>query len=104
LNARIGKVEVSIQYAKEKNFSEWYAEVLKKAELIEYYDISGCYILRPRSFYIWENIQAFLDKKFKNLGVENCYFPMFVSKGKLEKEKDHLEGFSPEVAWVTKSG
>lgn len=72
--------------------------------MIDYYDISGCYILRPRSFYIWEKIQGFFDAKIKELDVENCYFPMFVSKGALEKEKDHLEGFSPEVAWVTKSG
>jgi prolyl-tRNA synthetase len=60
--------------------------------------------LRPRSYYIWEKIQAYLDARFKELDVENTYFPMFVSKDKLEKEKDHLEGFSPEVAWVTKSG
>jgi len=72
--------------------------------LIDYYDISGCYILRPRSFFIWDKIQRFLDDKFKSIGVENCYFPMFVSKDKLETEKDHVEGFSPEVAWVTKSG
>ena len=72
--------------------------------MIEYYDISGCYILRPRSFFIWEQIQQFLDKRFKACGVDNCYFPMFVSKGALETEKDHVEGFSAEVAWVTKSG
>lgn len=53
--------------------------MIKKSELIDYYDISGCYILKPRSFYIWERIQAFLDERFKSLGVENCYFPMFVS-------------------------
>ena len=69
LSQRTGGHELSILYPKEVNFSNWYAEVLKKAELIEYYDISGCYILRPRSFYIWENIQGFLDKKFKALGV-----------------------------------
>lgn len=72
--------------------------------MIDYYDISGCYILKPKSYYIWEKIQAYLDKKFKEHEVQNCYFPMFVSQAALEKEKDHLEGFSPEVAWVTKSG
>jgi prolyl-tRNA synthetase family I len=72
--------------------------------MIEYYDISGCYILRPRAYFIWEQIQKFLDVKFKECGVDNCYFPMFVSKNALETEKDHVAGFSPEVAWVTKSG
>ena len=72
--------------------------------MIEYYDISGCYILRPLSFFIWENITAFIDKRIKKLGVQNCYFPMFVTEGALNKEKAHVEGFSPEVAWVTKSG
>jgi prolyl-tRNA synthetase len=72
--------------------------------LIEYYEISGCYILRPRSFYIWEEIQSFMDKRFKGLGVQNAYFPMFVTEAALNKEKEHVEGFSPEVAWVTKSG
>lgn len=96
--------ELAIKFKKEVNFSKWYSEIITKADLIDYYDISGCYILRPRSFYIWEKIQGFFDAKIKELDVENCYFPMFVSKGALEKEKDHLEGFSPEVAWVTKSG
>ena len=72
--------------------------------MIDYYDISGCYILRPRSYFIWEQIQQFLDAMFKTLEVQNCYFPMFVSKAALETEKDHVENFSPEVAWVTKSG
>lgn len=72
--------------------------------MIEYYEISGCYILRPWSYYIWEKVTAFLDPTFKELGVDNAYFPMFVSKQALEKEASHLEGFAPEVAWVTKSG
>ena len=96
--------ELAIKFKKEVNFSKWYSEIITKADLIDYYDISGCYILRPRSFYIWERIQAFFDAKIKELDVENCYFPMFVSQDALEKEKDHLEGFSPEVAWVTRSG
>ena len=93
-----------VEFSKEVDFSEWYREIITKADLIDYYDISGCYILRPNSFFIWEKIQNFLDGEFKKQGVDNCYFPMFVSKGALEKEKEHLEGFSPEVAWVTKSG
>lgn len=72
--------------------------------MIEYYEISGCYILRPLAYFIWENIQNFLDPRFKKNGVSNCYFPMFVSNAALSKEKDHVAGFAPEVAWVTKSG
>jgi len=72
--------------------------------MIEYYDISGCYILRPWSFFIWECIQRWFDAEIKKLGVQNSYFPLFVSKKKLETEKEHVEGFAPEVAWVTKSG
>lgn len=94
----------AIQFKQEVNFSKWYSDIITKAELISYYDISGCYILRPRSFYIWERIQGFLDARFKSSGVQNCYFPIFVSQKALEKEKNHIAGFSPEVAWVTKSG
>ena len=72
--------------------------------MIDFYDISGCYILRPWAYMIWEAIQSFLDGKIKTLGVQNCYFPMFVSEARLNAEKDHVEGFAPEVAWVTKSG
>lgn len=75
-----------------------------KSEMIEYYDISGCYILRPLSYFIWEQIQSHLDPLFKSVGVQNCYFPMFVTEAALCKEKDHIKGFAPEVAWVTKSG
>ena len=101
---RIDGHELAILYKKEVNFSKWYQEIITKSEMIDYYDISGCYILRPRSFFVWDKIMSFLDAEFKKLGVDNCYFPMFVSQAALEKEKDHLEGFSPEVAWVTKSG
>ena len=72
--------------------------------MIEYYDISGCYILRPISYYIWEQIQQFMDVRFKGLEVQNCYFPMFVTEEALNKEAKHIEGFTAEVAWVTKSG
>lgn len=84
--------------------AKWYQQVITKAELIEYYDVSGCYILRPNSFMIWESIQNFLDAKFKSLEVKNCYFPIFVTKKALMKEESHLDGFAAEVAWVTKSG
>jgi len=89
---------------KHENFSEWYTQVITRSEMIEYYDISGCYILRPLSFFIWEQIKDKFDKDIKKLGVKNAYFPLFVSKSALETEKDHVEGFAPEVAWVTKSG
>lgn len=65
--------------------------------MIEYYDVSGCYVLRPWSFAIWESIKEFFDREIKKLGVENCYFPMFVSQAALEKEKSHIEDFAPEV-------
>lgn len=65
--------------------------------MIEYYDVSGCYVLRPWSFSIWEMIKDFFDREIKKLGVENCYFPMFVSQAALEKEKSHIEDFAPEV-------
>eukprot|EP01083_Nonionella_stella_P069016 183677_1 len=89
---------------REEDFPRWYSDVVTKGEMIEYYDISGCYILRPDSYFIWEQIQEFFNKNLKRLGIRNCYFPMFVSKRALEAEADHIEGFSPEVAWVTKSG
>ncbi|XP_057461675.1 proline--tRNA ligase, cytoplasmic isoform X2 [Actinidia eriantha] len=89
---------------KDDNFGEWYSEVVVSGELIEYYDISGCYILRPWTMSIWEIIQAFFDAEIKKMKIKNCYFPLFVSPGVLQKEKDHIEGFAPEVAWVTKSG
>lgn len=72
--------------------------------MLDYYDVSGCYILRPWAYGIWEKIQQFFDALIKERGVENAYFPMFVSKRALETEKDHVEGFAAEVAWVTRSG
>ncbi|XP_068687645.1 bifunctional glutamate/proline--tRNA ligase-like [Montipora foliosa] len=95
---------LGLEVKKEENLSDWFSQVITKAEMIEYYDVSGCYILRPWSFAIWERIQAFFDGEIKKLGVENVYFPMFVSQSALEKEKTHIADFAPEVAWVTKSG
>ncbi|KAF8823014.1 prolyl-tRna synthetase (ProRS) [Cardiosporidium cionae] len=95
---------IGIHCSKEENFAEWYTQVIQKGEMIEYYDISGCYIIRPWAFFIWEKVQRFFDDEIKQLGVENSSFPMFVTKAKLEAEKQHVEGFSPEVAWVTRYG
>ncbi|CCH42536.1 prolyl-tRNA synthetase [Wickerhamomyces ciferrii] len=86
------------------DFPGWYQQILTKGEMLEYYDVSGCYILRPASYAIWEAIQKYFDERIKSIGVNNAYFPMFVSSRVLEKEKDHIEGFAPEVAWVTKAG
>ncbi|KAF0731089.1 hypothetical protein Ae201684P_011833 [Aphanomyces euteiches] len=98
------KSKEGMVWSKKENFADWYTDVITKSQMIDYYDISGCYVLRPWSYEIWERIQGFLDSKFKEIGVKNCYFPMFVTSEKLNREKDHLEGFAPEVAWVTKSG
>lgn len=76
-------------------------QVITKAEMIEYYDVSGCYILRPWAYSIWEKIKEFFDTEIKKLGVENTYFPMFVSHSALEKEKTHIEDFAPEVGTCT---
>ncbi|KAI4469059.1 prolyl-trna synthetase [Holotrichia oblita] len=98
------QTRLGLEAKKEENLSDWYSQVITKGELIEYYDVSGCYILRPWSFAIWEVIKDWFDREIKKLGVQNCYFPMFVSRAALEKEKTHIADFSPEVAWVTKSG
>ncbi|XP_031617339.1 bifunctional glutamate/proline--tRNA ligase isoform X2 [Contarinia nasturtii] len=95
---------LGLEATKEENLPEWYSQVLTKAELIEYYDVSGCYILRDWSFAIWKVIQRWFTDEIDKLGVKEVYFPMFVSKAALEKEKAHIADFSPEVAWVTKSG
>lgn len=75
----------------------FFTKVITKSEMIEYYDVSGCYILRPWAFSIWESIKDFFDAEIKKLGVENCYFPMFVSQSALETEKTHVADFAPEV-------
>jgi prolyl-tRNA synthetase len=95
---------IGITVDKEKDFSTWYTQVVTKGEMLDYYDVSGCYILRPNSYFVWETIQDYFNVRIKKLGVQNTYFPMFVSQRVLEKEKDHIEGFAPEVAWVTRAG
>ncbi|XP_031435623.1 bifunctional glutamate/proline--tRNA ligase isoform X1 [Clupea harengus] len=98
------QTRLGLEAKKEENLADWYSQVITKAEMIEYYDVSGCYVLRPWSFSIWETIKEFFDREIKMMGVENCYFPMFVSQAALEKEKSHIADFAPEVAWVTRSG
>ena len=88
----------------EEDFAQWYTDVVKKAELIDYSSVRGCMILRPNGYAIWENIQKQMDARFKETGVENVYMPMFIPESLLQKEKDHVEGFAPEVAWVTYGG
>ncbi|RUS26502.1 hypothetical protein BC938DRAFT_470686 [Jimgerdemannia flammicorona] len=99
-----GAAQIGIEVRKELDFPKWYQQVLTKSEMLEYYDVSGCYILRPWAYNIWKEITAFFDAEIMELGVEDAYFPMFVSSKVLEREKDHIEGFAPEVAWVTKAG
>jgi len=88
----------------EEDFAQWYTDVVKKAELIDYSSVKGCMVIKPAGYAIWENIQKELDARFKATGVENVYMPMFIPESLLQVEKDHVEGFAPEVAWVTHGG
>ena len=88
----------------EEDFAQWYTDVVKKADLIDYTSVKGCMVIKPAGYAIWENIQHELDRRFKETGVENVYLPMFIPESLLQKEKDHVEGFAPEVAWVTHGG
>ncbi len=90
--------------SRDVDFAKWYTDICKKAELIDYSSVKGCMIIRPYGYAIWENIQKELDKKFKETGHQNVYMPMFIPESLLQKEKDHVEGFAPEVAWVTHGG
>ncbi len=87
-----------------EDFAQWYTDVVKKAELIDYSNVKGCMVIKPAGYAIWESIQRQLDERFKAVGVENVYMPMFIPESLLNKEKDHVEGFAPEVAWVTHGG
>ena len=88
----------------EVDFAQWFTDVVIKAELVDYSGVKGLFILRPYGYAIWENIQSFLDKRFKELGHENVSMPMLIPESLLQKEKDHVEGFAPECAWVTLGG
>ncbi|KAK9079833.1 hypothetical protein SSX86_001506 [Deinandra increscens subsp. villosa] len=93
-----------LRCSKDVNFGEWYSKVLINGEMIGYYDVSGCYILWPWAMGIWNRMKKFFDPEIKKMNVKPCRFPLFVSNDALQKEKDHIEGFAPEVAWVTRSG
>lgn len=88
----------------DEDFAQWYTDICKKAELVEYTSVKGCMVIRPYGYAIWENIQKILDGMFKATGHENVCMPMFIPESLLQKEKDHVEGFAPEVAWVTHGG
>ena len=88
----------------DEDFAKWYTDIVKKADLIDYSSVKGCMIIRPYGYAIWEHIQRILDTRFKETGHENVYMPMFIPESLLQKEKDHVEGFAPEVAWVTMGG
>jgi prolyl-tRNA synthetase len=96
--------EMGLTVKKSENFDEWYIQVIIKSGLADYSDISGCMILRPDAYFIWEQIQRFTDAEFKKIGIKNVYFPLLIPEKFLCKEKEHVEGFSPEVAWVTETG
>ena len=88
----------------EEDFAQWYTDVVKKAELLDYTSVKGCMVFKPAGYAIWELIQQQMDARFKETGVQNVYLPMFIPESLLNKEKDHVEGFAPEVAWVTHGG
>ena len=88
----------------DEDFAKWYTDIVIKAELADYTDTKGCIAIKPYGYAIWENIQNYTDKKFKEVGVKNAYFPVLIPESLLEKEKEHVEGFAPEVAWVTEAG
>ena len=98
------KKKVEAITAMEDDFAQWYTDVVKKAELVDYTSVKGCMVIRPDGYAIWELIQQELDRRFKETGVKNVYLPMFIPESLLQKEKDHVEGFAPEVAWVTHGG
>ena len=88
----------------DEDFAQWYTDIVRKAELADYTDTKGCIAIRPYGYAIWENIQKYADDLFKKSGVQNVSFPLLIPESLLEKEKDHVEGFAPEVAWVTEAG
>lgn len=96
--------QLGITVRKKEDFSEWYTQVIQKAGLADYAPVGGCMIIKPLGFAIWENIQKILDKKFKETGVKNTYFPLLIPEKLLKKEAEHFKGFVPECAWVTHGG
>jgi len=105
MNKRSGDEDTKkMTWKKTEDFGMWYAELVKKSELVVASDVSGCYVLRPAAMFMWDQIRRFMDDRIVESGVQNAYFPLFISEAALFKEKDHVEGFEPEVAWVTHSG
>ncbi|MBD3247362.1 proline--tRNA ligase [Candidatus Pacearchaeota archaeon] len=98
------ETQEGLTVTKEGDFSEWYQELITKAELADYSSVSGCIVFRPRAYQIWEKTKSVIDKEFKKIGIQNSYFPLFIPKKLLAKESKHVEGFTPEVAWVTHAG
>lgn len=96
--------DLGIEVEKEEDIGKWYREVIKKSDLASYSAVSGCFVFRPKSFSVWEGIKKQVNQRFKNIGVENAYFPLFIPERFLAKEAEHFEGFTPEVAWVTETG
>lgn len=88
----------------EDDFPRWYTDVIKKTDLVDYSPVKGFMVIKPYGYALWENIQAYLDAKFKATGHKNMYFPLLIPESLLTKEKEHVEGFAPEVAWVTHGG
>ena len=96
--------DTGVTVKKCEDFSEWYVEVVLKAELADYAPVKGCMIIRPDAYAVWEKIQEVVNQKIKATGHRNVYFPMFIPEGFLKKEAEHFEGFTPEVAWITQGG
>jgi prolyl-tRNA synthetase len=94
----------AITVKKDKDFSEWYSQVIQKAELADYSKVSGCVVFRPSAYYIWETVQNYMNNEFKKVGIKNAYFPLLIPESLLKKESEHVKGFNPEVAWVTHAG
>ena len=97
-------MDKGITTKKSDNFNEWYQQIVTKGEFIMTAGIDGCYVMLPNGYGMWEHTQGYMDKHFKSIGVKNMYFPIFIKSADLEREKDHLDGFNPEVAWVTQVG
>lgn len=87
-----------------EDFSRWYIDVIKKADLMDYAPVRGCIVFKPDGFEIWEHIKDELDRRFRETGHRNAYFPMFIPESFFQKEKEHVEGFNPELPWVTEAG
>ncbi|KAJ1928736.1 hypothetical protein IWQ60_001785 [Tieghemiomyces parasiticus] len=102
--AVVGSAQLGVEVSKDADFSKWYQQVLVRSEMLDYYDVSGCYIIRPWAYFVWKMVQRFFGDGIEQMGIDDTYFPMFVSSKVLDREKDHIEGFAPEVAWVTKAG